>query len=136
VGRSFGFQRSLDTLGAVIGPLIALTLFGILSFTGLFLLAFIPGALAAVLVIFFVKETAGKQGGKEFHKVSFSVFDRDLQVFLLGLALFFVGNSSDAFLFLRAQNLGVPTLVVPALYLVKNVIMRPLRFRLELSQTK
>ena len=120
----------------MIGPLIALTLFGILSFTGLFLLAFIPGALAAVLVIFFVKETAGKQGGKEFHKVSFSVFDRDLQVFLLGLALFFVGNSSDAFLFLRAQNLGVPTLVVPALYLVKNVIMRPLRFRLELSQTK
>lgn len=70
VGRSFGFQRSLDTLGAVIGPLIALTLFGILSFRGLFLLAFIPGALATVLVVFFVKETAGKRGSKELYKVS------------------------------------------------------------------
>jgi MFS family permease len=122
VGRSFGFQRSLDTLGAVIGPVIALTLFGMLSFRGLFLLAFIPGALATVLVIFFVKETAGKQGSKELYKISFSVFDRDLRVFLLGLGLFFVGNSSDAFLFLRAQNLGIPTLVVPALYLIMNII--------------
>jgi MFS family permease len=40
----------------------------------------------------------------------------------LGLGLFFVGNSSDAFLFLRAQNLGVPTLVVPLLYLLMNVV--------------
>jgi MFS family permease len=106
VGRSFGFQRSLDTLGAVIGPLIALTLFGMLSFRGLFLLAFIPGALATVLVIFFVKETAGKQGSKELYKISFSVFDRDLRVFLFGLGLFFVGNSSDAFLFFASAKLG------------------------------
>jgi MFS family permease len=122
VGRSFGFQRSLDTLGAVIGPLIALTLFGILSFRGLFLIAFIPGALAAVLVVFFVKEAVGKRGSKELYKVSFSAFDRNLRIFLLGLGLFFIGNSSDAFLFLRAQNLGIPTLVVPALYLIMNVI--------------
>lgn len=64
VGRSFGFQRSLDTLSAVIGPLIALTLFGILSFTGLFLLAFIPGALAAVLVIFLSKRRPANRAAK------------------------------------------------------------------------
>jgi Na+/melibiose symporter-like transporter len=40
------------------------------------------------------------------YKVSFSVFDRDLQVFLLGLALFFVGNSSDAFLFFASAKPG------------------------------
>lgn len=57
VGRSFGFERSLYTLGAVIGSLIAVALFGILSFRELFLLAFIPGILATALVGFFVKES-------------------------------------------------------------------------------
>jgi MFS family permease len=122
VGRSFGFQRSLDTLGAVIGPLIAVALFGILSFRGLFLLAFIPAALATALVVFFVKETAVGSRSKQSYKVSFRSFDAKFRFFLLGLGLFFVGNSSDAFLFLRAQNLGVPTLVVPLLYLLMNVI--------------
>jgi len=122
MGRSFGFQRSLDTLGAVIGPLIAVALFGILSFRGLFLLAFIPGIIAAALVVFFVKETAVGPRSKQSYKVSFRSFDANFRVFLLGLGLFFVGNSSDAFLFLRAQNLGVPTLVVPLLYLLMNVI--------------
>ncbi len=121
-GRSFGFQRSLDTLGAVIGPLIAVALFGILSFRGLFLLAFIPGIVAAVLVVFFVKETAVVPRSKQSYKLSFSSFDANFRIFLLGLGLFFIGNSSDAFLFLRAQNLGIPILVVPLLYLLMNVI--------------
>jgi MFS family permease len=122
VGRSFGFQRSLDTLGAVIGPLIAVALFGILSYRGLFLLAFIPGILATALVVFFVKETAGGPRSKQLYKVSFRSLDPNFRTFLLGLGIFFVGNSSDAFLFLRAQNLGIPTLVIPLLYLSMNVI--------------
>jgi MFS family permease len=121
-GRSFGFQRSLDTLGAVIGPLIAVALFGILSYRGLFLLAFIPGILATALVVFFVKETAAGPRSKQLYKVSFRSLDANFRTFLLGLGIFFIGNSSDAFLFLRAQNLGVPTLVVPLLYLFMNVI--------------
>ncbi len=122
VGRSFGFHRSLDTLGAVIGPLIAVALFGILSYRGLFLLAFIPGIIATALVVFFVKETAVGPRSKQLYKVSFKSFDANFRVFLVGLALFFIGNSSDIFLFLRAQNLGIPTLVVPLLYLIMNVI--------------
>ncbi|MGZ4945411.1 MAG: MFS transporter [Halobacteriota archaeon] len=121
-GRSFGFQRSLDTLGAVIGPLIAVALFAILSFRGLFLVAFIPGILATALVVFFVKETAAGPRNKQVYKVSFKSLDANFRTFLLGLGIFFVGNSSDAFLFLRAQNLGIPTLVVPLLYLFMNVI--------------
>jgi MFS family permease len=122
VGRSFGFQRSLDTLGAIIGPLIAVALFGILSFRGLFLLAFIPGIIATALVVFFVKETVVGSRSNQRYKVSFRSFDSNFRIFLLGLSLFFIGNSSDAFLFLRAQNLGVPTLLVPVLYLAMNVI--------------
>ncbi|MGZ4922730.1 MAG: MFS transporter [Halobacteriota archaeon] len=121
-GRSFGFQRSLDTLGAVIGPLIAVALFAILSFRGLFLVAFIPGILATALVVFFVKETAAGPRNKQVYKVSFKSLDANFRTFLLGLGIFFIGNSSDAFLFLRAQNLGIPTLAVPLLYLFMNVI--------------
>ena len=121
-GRSFGFTRSLDTLGAVIGPLIAVALFGILSFRGLFLLAFIPGILATALVVFFVKETAVSSRSNQRYKISFRSFDANFRIFLVGLGLFFVGNSSDAFLFLRAQNLGIPTLLIPVLYLTMNVI--------------
>ncbi|MGZ4932231.1 MAG: MFS transporter [Halobacteriota archaeon] len=122
VGRSFGFQRSLDTLGAIIGPLIAVLLFGILSYRGMFLLAFIPGIFAALLVVFFVKETAVGPRENKVYKVSFKSFDTNFRVLLLGLGLFFIGNSSDAFLFLRAQNLGVNPLLVPVLYLIMNVV--------------
>jgi len=122
VGRSFGFQRSLDTLGAVIGPLIAAVLFGVLSYRGMFLLAFIPGMFATLLVVFFVKETAVGSQQNRIYKVSFKSFDTNFRILLVGLGLFFIGNSSDAFLFLRAQNLGVPTLLVPILYFAMNAV--------------
>ncbi len=122
VGRSFGFQRSLDTLGAIIGPLIAVVLFGILSYRGMFLLAFIPGIFAALLVVFFIKETAVAAREGEVYKVSFKSFDSNFRVLLLGLGIFFIGNSSDAFLFLRAQNLGINALLIPVLYLIMNVV--------------
>ncbi|HYA61221.1 MAG TPA: MFS transporter [Candidatus Acidoferrum sp.] len=121
-GRSFGFQRSLDTLGAIIGPLIAASLFIYLSYKGLFLLAFIPGLFATLLVVFFVKDaTVGTSEGR-LYQISFKSFDRNFKILLIGLALFFIGNSSDAFLFLRAQNLGIITLFIPVLYLTSNLI--------------
>lgn len=88
VGRSFGFQRSLDTPGAVIGPLIAAVLFGILSYRGMFLLAFIPGMFATLLVVFFVKETAVGSQQNRIYKVSFKSFDTNFRVLLVGLGLF------------------------------------------------
>ena len=63
LGRSFGFHRGMDTLGAVIGPAVA---FLVLSFfTGNFRLVFwlslIPGIIAVLIIIFFIKETKAKQ---------------------------------------------------------------------------
>lgn len=69
-----------------------------------------------------MKETAVGSRSNQRYKVSFRSFDANFRIFLVGLGLFFVGNSSDAFLFLRAQNLGIPTLLVPVLYLAMNVI--------------
>ncbi len=121
-GRSFGFQRSLDTLGAVIGPLIAASLFVYLSYRGLFLLAFIPGLFATLFVVLFVQDTAiGMRDGRAY-QISFRSFDRNFKILLVGLGIFFIGNSSDAFLFLRAQNLGIAAVFIPILYLISNLI--------------
>jgi len=121
-GRSFGFQRSLDSLGAIIGPLIAASLFIYLSYRGLFLLAFIPGLFAMLLVVFFVKDTAVGMSDGRVYQISFKSFDKNFKILLIGLGLFFIGNSSDAFLFLRAQNLGITTLFIPILYLLSNLV--------------
>lgn len=121
-GRSFGLHRSMDTIGAVAGPLIAL---GILYLSGenyrlVFLAAFIPGLLSILLVTFFVSER--KRPVTE--RISFKVsdFGRDYKVFLLITAIFALGNSSNVFLILRAENLGFSFYMVILSYVLFNIV--------------
>ncbi len=122
-GRSFGFHRGMDTLGAVAGPAVA---FGLLAyFQGqyrlVFWLSMIPGILAVLTIIFFIRETracALDQALKP--KLGWSSFDRPYKYFIVVVILFSIGNSSDAFLILRAQNVGIPLAIIPLVYLVFN----------------
>jgi MFS family permease len=121
-GRSFGLHRSMDTIGAVAGPLIAL---GILYLSGdnyrlVFLVAFIPGLLSIMLVTFFISER--KRPVTERISFKFSDFGRDYKVFLLITAIFAVGNSSNVFLFLRAENLGFSWYMVILSYVLFNIV--------------
>jgi MFS family permease len=114
-GRSYGFHRAMDNTGAVIGPVLAiLTLlilflaFGIkdslLALRWTFILAIIPGVLAVLTILLFVKESAPKSTkGKPF---TFSVrsFDKNFRNYLLIMVLFTLGNSSDAFLLFRVEE--------------------------------
>lgn len=114
-GKSFGFHRAMDHTGAVIGPVLAIiTLLVLLSGFGIrdsltalrwtFMLAIIPGLLAIITIIFFVKESVpGKNVGKPF---SFSLkgFDKNFRNYLFVMVLFTLGNSSDAFLLFRVQE--------------------------------
>jgi MFS family permease len=114
-GKSYGFHRAMDNTGAVIGPVLAIMTLLIL-FIGFgmkdslfalrwtFILAIIPGFLAVLTIILFVKESAAKnQIGKPF---SFSLknFDKNFRNYLLVMILFTLGNSSDAFLLFRVQE--------------------------------
>ncbi|HUX96926.1 MAG TPA: MFS transporter [Bacteroidales bacterium] len=114
-GRSFGFHRAMDHTGAVIGPVLAtftliilFLVFGISdSLTALrwtFILAIIPGLLAVITIVFFVKESAPER--KKNNLLSFSVktYDRNFRNYLLVMLLFTLGNSSDAFLLFRVQE--------------------------------
>ena len=114
-GRSYGFHRAMDHTGAVLGPLIAiLILVVIFTFFGVrdpeqalrwtFFLAIIPGVLAVVTVIFFVKENnSGKNNPAPF-RFSLKKFDRNFKTYLFVMILFTLGNSSDAFLLFRVEE--------------------------------
>lgn len=120
-GRAFGFHRAMDTTGAVIGPLIALVAFSHfdLGYVGLFLLAAVP-AFAGVAVLTRVGEIRGPAPHSSIKGVRPEV-SPVLRRFLLVVALFAVGNSSNVFLLLRARDLGWSTEGVLGLYVVYNL---------------
>lgn len=127
-GRAFGFHRAMDHLGGVVGPLVATVLLGLgLSVRGVFLAALVPSLLALVAV-FSVRETArvlapaaGKTdvpggSGPERQRLP-----RAFSGYLWVIALFALANSSEAFLLLRAGEIGVPTTALPLLWTVLNL---------------
>ena len=108
-GKSFGFHRAMDHTGAVIGPVLAiitlLVLFigfgfrdSLLALRWTFLLALIPGLLAVLTIIFFVRESAPAGKNAKLFKFSLISFDKNFKTYLLIMVLFTLGNSSDAFL--------------------------------------
>ncbi|WP_411168446.1 MFS transporter [Clostridium sp. MB05] len=117
-GKSFGFNRAADQLGAVLGLLGAslllyLTSKGIGTMTAniykkLVFISTIPALFSVLLIILFIKDVK-KPEGKSTIMPSFRLkdFDKSFIYFLVILLIFTLGNSSDAFLILRAQSLGM-----------------------------
>ena len=114
-GKSYGFHRAMDNAGAVLGPVLAIiTLlilflgFGIkdstLALRWTFMLAIIPGILAILTIVFFVKESVPENGKSKLFTFSLKSFDKNFRNYLLIMILFTLGNSSDAFLLFRVQE--------------------------------
>lgn len=114
-GKAYGFHRAMDHTGAIIGPFLAVLALIILILVfqlqdteqvlrWIFLLAIIPGLLALLTLIFFVKEKAFPVSPAK--KINFSLrpFDKNFKIYLGIIILFTLGNSSDAFLLLRIQD--------------------------------
>ena len=119
-GRAFGFHRGMDALGAVVGPLLALSLltFVTSSLHTIFLLAVIPGVIGVIILIFFVREvrTTPLQNRDISLNGSWRTLGTPFFVFLGINALFALGNSSDAFIILRTQALGLSLPQIILLY--------------------
>jgi len=123
-GRAFGFNQAMDHLGAVVGPLLA-TGFLLLwpgQLSTLFLLTAVPGVLVVVLVVFGLRESPAAAPSKEPVHLTLRPFDRNFRLYLLALVVFTLGNSSDAFLLVRAGQLGVPTAQLPLLWGAFHVV--------------
>ena len=121
-GRAFGFHRALDTLGAVVGPMIALLAIHFLdnNFRLIFFLAFIPAFIGILLLLFFVKEKKKEVNSSSVFRFNWHNLDPSFKIFLLISFIFALGNSSDAFLILRAQNLGLSLTLVVLAYILFN----------------
>ncbi|TET99118.1 MAG: MFS transporter [Candidatus Stahlbacteria bacterium] len=121
-GKSFGFHRAMDHTGAIIGPVVAMVLlkYG-MSLKNIFLWALLPGIITVIIVIFFVRE---KRVISESKTVDFklSVLSRNFKTYLFVIILFTLGNSSDAFLILKAKDTGIPIALIPLLWIVLHFV--------------
>lgn len=124
-GFIFGFHRAFDSMGAVVGPLIALLL--LLTFKEnmrqVFFIAAIPAVLGVILLIVFVKEKEKAEIAekRQFVRLSWKLISPKLRLFLIVNFLFAIGNSSDAFILLQAKNLGLTTSLVVLVYVLYNL---------------
>lgn len=125
-GKAYGFHRAMDHLGAAIGPLLAAGLLGAfaLDYRTLFLLASIPGFLAVATVIVAVREAPPPQDPPRAvaDAPGRARLDRRVLSLLGCIVLFTLGNSSDAFLLLRARELGLRVELLPILWFVLHVV--------------
>ncbi len=121
-GKSFGFHRAMDHTGAIIGPVVAMVLlkYG-MSLKNIFLWALLPGIITVIIVIFFVRE---KRVISESKKVDFklSVLSKNFKTYLFIIILFTLGNSSDAFLILKARDIGIRVALIPLLWIVLHFV--------------
>ncbi|HID32463.1 MAG TPA: MFS transporter [bacterium (Candidatus Stahlbacteria)] len=117
-GQAFGLQRALDHLGAVIGPLIAISLLSAgFSLRRVFLFAAIPGGL--VIILFFFVEERFAPVAKRFQV---GRINSNFLRFLIVIFIFTLGNSSDAFLILRATTVGIPVGMIPVLWVLLHIV--------------
>jgi MFS family permease len=124
-GLSYGFHRAMDSGGAVLGPLLAFILLPLIhkNYRTLFLIASVPAILSVLTLYVFVKE--GKKIREKIinlPSLKLSSFHPKFKIFLVGAILFTLGNSSDAFLFLRAKGLNVSVVYIPILWMVLNLV--------------
>jgi MFS family permease len=126
-GRAFGFHRAMDSLGAVLGSLIALLLISLcnINYSKIFFIAFIPSALGILILILFVRDKRRlNRNPSEINNFSFKSAWKSLDVnfkfFLLISIIFAIGNSSDVFMILRAQNLGLSVTLTILAYVLFN----------------
>ena len=127
-GRSFGFHAAADNAGAVLGPLVAFALLHWmhLSLRGVFWLAAIPGIVAFIVLLVAVRDVErvpeSHSDGKVGQRPDTSKLGGRFWAYLTVVLLFTLGNSTDAFLLLRANQLGVAVALAPILWALLNFI--------------
>ncbi len=130
-GLAFGFHRALDTAGAMVGILIAILVVWLAqrnavdltkpTFQTVVLISLLPAFLAVLSLVVGAKDVEVK-GRRAAPKFSLRSMGRPFSVFLVIVSVFTLGNSSDAFLVLRAQNLGVTVIGILAMLAMFNLI--------------
>jgi MFS family permease len=121
-GRAFGLHRSMDQSGAVFGPLLGVALLAWFAgdYRSVFLVAFIP-SLLSTLTVAFAKEAPASEVRAPF-RFRFREVSPGFRWFLAVIAVFSLGNSADAFLILRARDLGATTTQTLLMFALFNAV--------------
>ena len=145
LGRSFGFHRAMDQFGAVVGPATAFLILYLRpgGYTTVFWISVVPGVLCVAVIVLFIRDRRRRECPEEPSSVvktgrTAALDQKDappstrrprarrlrgpLLAYLFVMGVFSLGNSSDAFLILRARDLQVATVMIPVLYLMFNFI--------------
>lgn len=127
-GASFGLRQSLDTVGAFIGPFLAIGLMWLTAnhFTTVFWIAVIPAFLSLALILFAVREPERPEGLRKvrmpLHPSELGRLGATYWWVVAVAAVFTLARFSEAFLILRAQSSGVPVALVPIVLVIMNVV--------------
>jgi MFS family permease len=136
-GKAFGFHRSADTLGAAIGPLLALLILALTAgnLRAVFAWTLVPGLMALAVALLFLRDPRPKHApdaaaeraptGAEAaapRRRALAGLGPRFWLFTAVATCFALGNSSDAFLFLRTEGLEASLVAVPLLYFAFNLV--------------
>ena len=126
-GAAFGLRQSLDTVGAFLGPLLAvgLMLLWANDFRAVFWVAVIPGLLAVALLVVGIREPEVHSGAKRSNPISRENLRRLSPAYwwVVGIGTFFtLARFSEAFLVLRAEQSGIPLALVPLVMVAMNLV--------------
>jgi MFS family permease len=126
-GKAFCWHRGMDTVGAIVGPLLALWLISALhdNLRVVFVVAFIPGMVGALFVLLVKEKTSApkpRAASSERLTVRFSTLSANFKAYLYAWGIFSAGNSSDMFLLLRAHELGFSNTMTVLLYVFYNIV--------------
>lgn len=128
-GKVFGFDRTLDTLGAILGPSVALALVSLTSYRNIFFLTVIPGFLAVATFGFLVKAKPRRPNHSLSFRQSLRNLPRPFKLFLIGVGIFGAGDFAHTLLILRAAQILTPLhgsteagRLAILLYVIHNVI--------------
>jgi len=126
-GASFGLRQTLDTVGAFLGPLLAIGLMGLFAddFVAVFWVAVVPAFLSFGLIVLAVHEPARPAGARRVRhplsRAELGLLGRAYWWVVGVAALFTLARFSEAFLILRAESAGLPLMLVPAVLVVMNI---------------
>lgn len=127
-GTAYGLRQSLDSVGAILGPLLAIVFMALLAgdFIAVFWIAVLPAFVSVGLIVFGVREPERPAGTRAvrapFSRAELGRLDLAYWIVVGVAAIFTLARFSEAFLLLRAQSVGLALAVVPAVMVVMNVV--------------